>query len=185
MIANRRKSASVQRLENPYYRRRIIQQFVRRPYRPRDQFAPAVGALAFQHLIRTRRAKSAFKRADARRSRFRRQVPITVFTAGSQFEHRVHPCIEVILRQSRALAAKTRLTACSSTAWAKYLVQHTPQYTGATFSPARLASCTMMNSGSSTPQCRLMLQQLSRLLPYRISTYAPAGHSDRCYRRLR
>jgi hypothetical protein len=58
------------------------------PDRAGDEVPPAVRAAAMKTVLNTLPAKGAFEATDHRFRRVRRQVSITAFTVGPEFEHR-------------------------------------------------------------------------------------------------
>lgn len=70
-------------------------------------FAAAVGALAGQHVGSAGRAEVALERADTCLGRFRRQVLVAAFAAGTQLKYGVSPLVSVGVgnRRKHAVAA--------------------------------------------------------------------------------
>ena len=68
------------------------------PDRTRHQPAPAIGADAVECFVGAIGAKSALETANARVMAIRRQIPVTAFTIGAQFQHGVIPQKEQIVR---------------------------------------------------------------------------------------
>lgn len=64
-----------------------MRQLARRSARPRQQLAAAIGADTAQPVLRTRRAKRALKRTDARLGGRGRQIAVAAFAVGAELEH--------------------------------------------------------------------------------------------------
>jgi hypothetical protein len=67
--------------------RRVVGEFVRRPPRAGDQFAPAVRTPAAEFFFGTAGAEGAFEGADARLRGVGRQVPVTAFAVRPELQH--------------------------------------------------------------------------------------------------
>src|SRR5262249_59858254 len=74
-------------IKNSPGRRRIVQEFCRRPHRPRQKVAAAIGAHAFEALVDAVAAEGALESADHRVGGGWRQILVAAFAAWPQFEH--------------------------------------------------------------------------------------------------